>query len=316
MNFEKDGIILAPVVPKAYGKNIKITNFRYRKAILDFEVKGFGNDIKSVTIDGEKQEKAFIPGNLEGNHTIVIELNSSIKEKGKFTLVENKFSSPTPFVKEDNTDDKIAIGWDNIIETKEYAVYKNGEEIDHMQNEKDKTRFLYTIDSEPKLDEYQVIAIGNDGNNSFFSKPVANATSFFIDAAKYSKPSKLSYQGYTGSGFIELTKEKNQILELTFDAEKEGKYIIDTRYSNGSGPYNTDNKCAIRTLSINNQEIGVIIMPQIGKDEWSNFGYSNSWEVELKKGKNNIKLSFEEYNENMNGEVNTAMLDGFRLRKL
>jgi hypothetical protein len=128
--------------------------------------------------------------------------------------------------------------------------------------------------------------------------------------------SKLGYQGFTGKGFIELTKEKNTRVEIIFEAEKAGKYILDARYSNGSGPYNTDNKCAIRTLSVNNQTIGVIVMPQIGKDEWSNFGYSNSWEVELKKGINNIVISFEDYNENMNGEVNTAMLDGIRLRKL
>jgi len=316
MNFEKDGIILAPVVPKVYGKTIKVSNFKYRKAILDFEVKGFGNEITSVSIDGKEQEKAFIPGDLEGEHVIVIELNSSIKEKGKFALVENKFSTTTPYVKEDNTDDKIAIGWENILDTKEYAVYKNGDEIDRILNEEDKTRFLYTIDAQPKLDEYQVIAIDKNGHNSFYSEPVANAVNYFIDATKFAKPSKLPYQGYTGNGFIELTKESNQIVELIFDAEKEGKYIIDARYSNGSGPYNTDNKCAIRTLSINNQTIGVIVMPQIGKDEWSNFGFSNSWEVELKKGENIIKLSFEDYNENMNEEVNTAMLDGLRLRNL
>ena len=316
MNFEKDGINLTPVVPEAYGKEIKVSNLKYRKAILDFEVRGFGNKISSFKIDGEEQEKDFIPGNLEGSHAIIIELESSIKEKGQFTLVENKYSSTTPYIKEDNANDNIGISWENIADTKEYAVFKNGEEIDRLANEEDKTRFFYTIDAHPELDEYQVIAIDKDGNNSFFSEPVANASNYFIDAAKFGKPSKLPYQGYTGDGFIELTKNNNQIVELTFDSKKEGKYIIDARYSNGSGPYNTDNKCAIRTLNINNQIIGVIVMPQIGKDEWSNFGYSNSWEVEFKKGKNIIKLSFEDYNENMNGEVNRAMLDGIRLRKL
>jgi hypothetical protein len=314
MNFEKDGIRLQPVVPEAYGKNLKLTNFKYRKAVLNFEVKGFGNTIKSITIDGEKQNEAFIPGNLEGEHTIVIKLNSSIKNKGAFNLVENKFSSSTPDVKEENINKEIVLSWDNIDDVDEYILLENGQEIDRVANEENKTRFLYTIEYQPYYGEYQVTAASE--RNSFLSKPVHSIKGDFIDGAKVALPSKLPYQGFSGNGFIELTKEKNTKVEMTFNAEADGKYIIDARYSNGSGPYNTDNKCAIRTLSINNQTIGVIVMPQIGKDEWSNFAYSNSWDVELKKGINTIILSYEKYNENMNGEVNMAMLDGIRLRKL
>ncbi|NJO89514.1 MAG: hypothetical protein HC831_11620 [Chloroflexia bacterium] len=314
MNFQKEGIALKPVVPEAYGDKIRVTNFKYRNATLDFEINGYGNKIKTIAIDGEEQKDAFVPGNLTGNHTVVIELNSSIKNKGEFKLVENKFAPATPIVKEDKESDKIAIGWDNILEVQKYAILKNGEEVDNIANEKDKTRFFFTIDALSALEEYQVKAI--DENNSFLSEPIAKATSYSIEAEEFAPVSKLPYQGYEGKGFVELTKEKNTRVEMTFEAETEGKYVIDARYSNGSGPYNTDNKCAIRTLSINNRTIGVIVMPQIGKDEWSNFGYSNSWEVELKKGSNTIVLSFEDYNENMNGEVNTAMLDGIRLRKL
>jgi hypothetical protein len=316
MNFEKDGIELKPVVPEAYGDKITVTNFKYRNATIDFEINGYGNEIKTISIDGEEQKDAFVPGNLTGNHTIVIELNSSIKNKGEFKLVENKFALAEPIVQEDNTDDQISIGWENISEATDYVIYKNGQETDRINNLGDKTRFIYAIESEPKLDEYQVIAYDKNGLHSFFGIPVSNAENYFVDAAKFASLSKLGYQGFTGKGFIELTKEKNTRVEIIFEAEKAGKYILDARYSNGSGPYNTDNKCAIRTLSVNNQTIGVIVMPQIGKDEWSNFGYSNSWEVELKKGINNIVISFEDYNENMNGEVNTAMLDGIRLRKL
>jgi hypothetical protein len=36
----------------------------------------------------------------------------------------------------------------------------------------------------------------------------------------------------------------------------------------------------------------------------------------LKKGTNTISLSYENYNENMNGEINQAMLDYMRVVKL
>ncbi|MDF1546525.1 MAG: hypothetical protein P1P88_01810 [Bacteroidales bacterium] len=309
MNFEKDGILLTPTVPEAYGNKIVLNNFKYRKAILDFELLGFGNEISQISLDGEKLEKSFIPGNLEGKHTIKIQLNSSIKDKGKFNLVENTFSPAMPYVSEKER----TLSWEPIDGIKEYIIYKNGQESKRTNS------LEYNPVNSYITDEWQVASSATNGVNSFLSEPinpVNENSAYFIDAAYFAKASTLPYQGFTGKGFIELSKEKNRKVSMSFEAEADGKYLIDFRYSNGSGPYNTDNKCAIRTLSINNETIGVIVMPQIGKDEWSNFGYSNLWEVALKKGKNVIELSFEDYNENMNVEVNRAMLDGVRIRKM
>ena len=63
------------------------------------------------------------------------------------------------------------------------------------------------------------------------------------------------------------------------------------------------------TLKINGIEQGTIVFPQRGKEEWSNWGYSNSIIVTLKEGVNKLILSYESFNENMNGEINQAMLD-------
>lgn len=319
MNFEKDGILLTPVVPEAYGNKIVLNNFKYRKATFDFELLGFGNEISEISLDGEKLEKAFIPGNLEGNHSIKIQLNSSIKDKGKINLVENRFSPQEP-------DNKLFVydtilAWEIAGTEKIYQLYENGTIISSSKyfSPKNSGEEIYDYQKIPRKQgsfEYQTNRIDKYGNNSFLSKPIYIGEDTLLDAAYFAKPSTLPYQGFIGKGFIELSKEKNRKISMTFDAKSDGKYLIDFRYSNGSGPYNTDNKCAIRTLSINNETIGVIVMPQIGKDEWSNFGYSNLWEVALKKGKNLIELSFEDYNENMNGEVNRAMLDGVRIRKI
>ena len=84
---------------------------------------------------------------------------------------------------------------------------------------------------------------------------------------------------------------------------KAGKYLIDLRYSNGTGPWNTDNNCAIRSLYVNDDYEGVMVLPQRGIDEWSDWGFSNSREVQLQKGKNEIRLKFEDWNINMDGEI-------------
>jgi hypothetical protein len=91
---------------------------------------------------------------------------------------------------------------------------------------------------------------------------------------------------------------------------------VDLRYSNGNGPVNTENKCAIRTLLVNGHFSGTFVMPQRGKGEWSNWGYSNAIKIILAKGVNTISVNFESFNENMNGIVNQAMLDHLRIIRL
>ena len=68
MQFEVDGLRLSPVVPKVYGGTKTLSNFRYRQAVLNITVKGHGNEIKTVTLDGKEQDEAFIPAGITGNH--------------------------------------------------------------------------------------------------------------------------------------------------------------------------------------------------------------------------------------------------------
>ncbi len=123
-------------------------------------------------------------------------------------------------------------------------------------------------------------------------------------------------KGFSGSGFTEISNQVNRSVKIPINITRPGWYAIDFRYANGNGPINTENKCAIRTLKVNNQFAGTIVLPQRGKDEWSNWGFSNSVRVYLEKGTQNITLSLEDYNDNMNGEINQAMLDYVRISKI
>ena len=93
-------------------------------------------------------------------------------------------------------------------------------------------------------------------------------------------------------------------------------YAIDFRYANGNGPVNTENKCAIRTLRVNDEFAGTVVLPQRGKNEWSDWGFSNSVIIYLEKGSQMITLGLESANNNMNGEINQAMLDYMRISKI
>src|SRR5690606_1757485 len=75
MDFEPDGIVFKPFVPKAYVGERQLTNFRYRNAELDIKLKGWGKGIKKITLDGKPLTEARIPGNLSGKHSVEITLD-------------------------------------------------------------------------------------------------------------------------------------------------------------------------------------------------------------------------------------------------
>jgi hypothetical protein len=203
------------------------------------------------------------------------------------------------------------LSWPAIEGAVEYLVYKNGIKLTTSTN----TSFALP---DTLVAEYKVSAVDASGNESFTSEPLMPAlkTALWIDAAQFATPSRLPYMGYTGKGFVELTNQANITLQLVVDVPVAGKYLIDFRYSNGSGPWNTDNKCAIRSLYANGQFAGALVFPQRGKDEWSEWGWSNSRVVRLEKGPNELRLILEPENVNMHVDVNTAMLDALRLLKV
>ena len=309
MDFQMDGIRFNPVIPKAYKGTMSVKNFHYRNMNLSITVEGYGNEITRFSIDGKKSENYFLPGNLSGEHEVFIELNNRIQHPGSINRVANRFSPAAP------TQIKIErdhLTWKPVAGADSYTVYRNGKFFQMVSDTA--VRILLTT----RLAEYQVETRGKV-DNSFLSEPVDVISPLRVvqmEAEQVAPKSSLDYHGYSGTGFVELTKIKNRELTFHFNVNHTGKYTIDFRYSNGSGPDNTDNKCAIRSVTVDNEFAGVAVFAQRGKDEWSNWGWSNPIQVELNAGKNTLTLSLEDFNQNMNGEINTAMLDYMRVRPL
>ncbi len=303
MEFQQEGLYFNPVVPKAYNGQKTLSNFKYRNATLSISVNGHGNKIKSVTIDGEVAEKAFIPNDLTGEHTIVIEMENNKFPHQKINLTENQFTLPTVLASKEGN----SLKWQPVKEVKEYRIYKNGKLL--------KT----TTDTELEAENlnyvsYTVSAVDKNGNEGFLSEPVVFAkNSQIIEIENFATASNLPYTNFSGKGFVEVSLSKNKAIEMTINVEKAGNYLIDFHYSNGNGRWNTNNKCAIRSLMVNDTYEGVVVLPQRGMDEWSEWGFSNSQSVQLKQGENIIKIYFDDWNNNMNVDENTAMLDYIRL---
>jgi hypothetical protein len=136
------------------------------------------------------------------------------------------------------------------------------------------------------------------------------------EAERFAAKAIQNYKGFSGDGFVEISKTLNKTLTMPITIKESGQYAIDFRYANGNGPVNTENKCAIRTLKMNGVQKGTVVFPQRGKDEWSNWGFSNAVKLTIEKGTYNFVLSMEDFNDNMNGDINQAMIDYIRVVKL
>ncbi|AHM62083.1 glycogen debranching protein [Flammeovirgaceae bacterium 311] len=310
MRFEPAGLRLTPAVPQAYADSRTLSNFRYRNAILTLELSGWGNEIAEVLLDGERLKEALIPADLQGEHRVEIRLANNSFNSQPYNLTANHTSLPTPQVQFSQQ----SLTWMPVEGAVAYQVWRNGSMVEQVEEGPYKLP-----ESMDQYAEYMVAAVDSAGWPSYLSEPLSVVTHDriqLIEAEQIVPTSSLSYEGFSGKGFIELTKTDNTSLSFMVEAPADGKYLLDLHFSNGSGPVNTDNKAAIRSLYVGDTYAGSLVMPQLGRDEWSNWAFSNPLKIELKQGKNELHLRFMPWNENMNVEVNRAMLDFVRLIRL
>jgi hypothetical protein len=303
MNFEADRLVFRPFIPKPYKDTRSLRNFKYRAATLDITVDGYGDQVKSVTLDGKKTGAAIVPGDLAGKHSMVITMSNNDPVPSKITERGVDFAPETPatFLSGSN------LIWRSVEGAQRYFIYENGKKVTETSN----TTFAL-----PGHDyaQYQVMAVDGRGLQSFLSEPVESSVprgKIEIEAEAKGKIED-QYKGYSGAGYIKLDKSQNLVLDYDVNISKAGNYRIAFRYANGNGPVNTENKCAIRTFRLDGKHIGAVVMPQRGT-EWNNWGYSNSHIINLSEGQHKIRIAFEDLDDNMNGAVNEALLDKIEL---
>lgn len=308
MDFQADKLVLRPFVPQAFAGSRKLTGFKYRGAVLDIEMDGYGNEIETITLDDKPLADATIPATLTGRHNVRIVLAKKAPQQAPITQVANRFSPAAPEVSFASNQ----LSWPRQEGVKSYRILKNGRAVATTTSQSEPTDAVsYT--------EYQVIAVDAAGLESFASEPlVVNGEQFSqqVQLETVAPKAARAYKGFTGQGFVEISKSKNRAVPIPVTVPETGLYAVDFRYSNGNGPINTENKCAIRTLRKGQQQLGTIVLPQRGVGEWSNWGFTNSVLVRLEKGPQTLTLAFEPANENMNGEINQAMLDYMRLTRV
>ncbi|MGI4751581.1 MAG: MGH1-like glycoside hydrolase domain-containing protein [Janthinobacterium lividum] len=308
MNYQANQLEFKPFVPEVYAGKRSITNFKYRKAVLNIEMEGFGNQIKEFRLDGKIMPNPMIPAELEGQHQITIKLADNRLLPEKINQSPDYISLPAPTV-------KLSAGnlsWNQVVGATSYKILKNG-----VKNSI--TPKLNMAVSSAIYAEYQVVAIDAKGIESFASEPlqvIPAGSEQQIQLETVAPKSALSYRGFSGEGFVNLSKTENTSITINIPVKEAGVYALDFRYANGNGPINTENKCAIRTLTHQGDFLGTFVFPQRGKDNWSDWGFSNTLQLKLEKGTYSVTLQFQPANENMNGEINQAAINYLRIIRI
>lgn len=305
IRLDPERMTFRPMVPPAYGGERTLSNLRYRNALLTVTVRGHGDGVASAQLDGRPVERAEISATLTGEHTLEIRMNGRWPA-GRVNLVENRFAPETPVaVLRGDT-----LTWAPVEDAASYTVLRNGRAAASTRQ----TRAV--LGRGDRFAEYQVLATDTLGLQSFLSEPVRMARSGAVLVVQPSAALEREQTGFTGGGYVPLTRERNTTVEIPVQVTCGGVYAIDARYANGSGPINTDSKAAVRTVRVDGRPAGVLVMPQRGSDLWTDWGYSTQLRAKLSPGTHTLTISYTTPDENMDRWVNTALLDHVRLTHL
>lgn len=283
MEFQADAIRFAPFVPRNLKADRTVRNFRYRNSTLDITVSGYGDSIRKFMLDGVKMDDAVVPGDLEGYHTVEIELSDSFQNDRDVNYQPACWTPLMPVT----TLDGNTLRWNEVEGADHYEVYVAGENTART----DQTFF----DLEDGMSgDVQVVAVASDGTPSFPSAPV-----------------NISEKVCKGFPETMLTRKNAKDFTVTVDVPQAGEWYVSWNYANGTGPVNTDNNCGIRMLYVDGVKAGINIFPHRGTDDWNNWGWTIPEKLSLSEGAHTFTLKYESDADNMDLEIND-----FKIREI
>ncbi len=299
MRFEQQGLRFAPVVPESYAGERELRGLKYRGATLTVRVRGWGAcATPTATLDGVSLPNAVVPTTLTGSHVVELTLGDSCHVMSTPpTLVATRSAPATPIATVQGEGMHRVVRWDAVPGAARYVVHRNGRPVDTLP-------VLATpVVAYDSLAEYQVEAIDEGNTGSFLSEPLRVI-------------SWLGTQEFSPRGGQAALDRGSAPVTFRVRIASAGRYAVDALYANGSGPINTEDKAAMRTLDIDGRESGVLVMPQRGAGSWDVRGYTNSVVLSLSAGEHTFTIRWDALDENMNGAVSKAILHQLRVTRL
>jgi len=224
----------------------------------------------------------FIPANITGKHQIDITLSGN-------NLPLNQISMVEPVTLPTVADVKWTLpGTATIKNFKSgysYGVYINGTFLEEIQTASySYTPTVPTVVTITPIAEQEYVGFAS---RSHVIAP--EGTEINIPASSITPrrtPLHLIKHRETATKYIELAARHNTRITFYANAPEEGEYFINIGYSNGTG------ETAMRTLSVNGTDCGILVCPSLDRNAWVTVHPSNTLTVTLNEGPNQLALTY------------------------
>ena len=282
IEFQPYGIEFNPYVPACLPGTKRIAGLRYRNAIFDISISGTGSEISKITLDGKPMNSNFIGCNISGSHSVEISLTEGMTSESEINITDSHTRPFTPCVVWHGDSAYIS----NFRRDLTYSIVINDRKYNGIH------RSFVLPRLEQPFNIVYVVAM-DDYAQSLISKPhIVFSDKHFrcISLADYATPGTSLIKGDNAARVVEFSKTRNSAITFPVVVDEAGEYYLDVSFANGAT--NVGN-CPMCALVVNTHKQDILVMPQRGAGEWSNFGYSNMVHLQLLKGKNVIRLNFE-----------------------
>ncbi|MCE5174065.1 MAG: carbohydrate-binding protein [Bacteroidales bacterium] len=289
ISMTQEGITFNPVIPSIVNGKISLENFHYRDAIINISISGNGNNVKSLSVNGQPQTLPYtFSTKLIGTYKVEMVMET-VQTSNKINLVNagpGKCWSPV-----------------------EPVLNMSGKKLEWNQ-ESDLQYFLHSksISTDQKIQTpfdmigksagfYSIYAIDAKGFQSDLSNPVLISdwgNKYTVEKTDYKNSEIVLTKENSNSEFaIDYCSNPTNI-NFTIDLPANGNYAITLIGSNGRGPHGT--YCYIRSVFVDGVDVGTFLLEATG--DWNKWMNSNYIILEkLKEGKHKVNLKFNpEYN--------------------
>lgn len=305
------GFRFAPSIPKELEGTYKLIGLRQKNSEWDITVKGTGNIIVSISIDGVSADDTFISDTVTGKHSMEISLAGEIKTEQSINVGDTKVIPETPIIQWHQKHALI----ENFKPELSYFILINGTIQEQI------SRNTYSFHAIPNCCVLQFQPVLNNKLVGLASRPkfiiqnrnIVTVPSYMLGATGTELP---VLEGTEGK-YIELSPARNKKLHFKINSKSNGRYFLIARYANGSGEENTQTRCVIRTVSVNGFRTGALILPCNGEGNWTKLINSNRVPLTLQKGLNEISIEFNPpYDLNSAGTAGTALIEWIKLIRI
>lgn len=298
---EGDSITFAPCVPRNFRGSHWLTNLKIRDMVLDIHLKGFGNSVCQVSING-KMGAPLLPLDSKGHYLLEFELLPSEDEEedtghhpvAKDDLPEPEWDAPTGSL----------LRWKPVPGASRYSLFRNGTAFACTGE----NTCSYPIKPALHYDVYRVQAESAE-QISGLSKPYCcSAPGARQVIQPYRIGEEAEYRIEHEQAWLD-TRPCTSRLDYEDVSLASGTYLVRVFYCNATASLRDGDTCAIRQLYVDGKPEALIAMPHNTEGgHWEDYTYSAGILLSIKSGRHRFSLRYNERCLNANGEINQCMV--------